>query len=344
MAFFRKKQRAPNPYPTPPWLKWLIALFVLYTIVVATRDPPAPGGSVENNTSLASRLGGLADFKGYGAKLFPDSTLLRIKEKKEGGGEPAVCGQDVKILYSVYASDEKTLLLGNRDSGVPLSFRLGKGEGIPALEHGVVGMRVGGARALASPPSLAYGAPGFASDAVPANATVVIVMELVELSPSSPLAQKPPAADGTPALGFRFYDTHSGGQRVGNCGERVRAHVQAWRLDGTRLFTTVGGAPLSFTTGESEVPFALEYGVQGMPANGLRTLLVPPGYMQPLRPGAPSALRESLTAPEGEFILLDIDALTEEPAPSTSKSTVTPTPDEEKREQTPSDAGQPDGQ
>ena len=60
----------------------------------------------------------------------------------------------------------------------PFTFTLGKGEVVPGLEKGVVGMKVGGRRELIVPASLGFGANG-SPPTVPPNAALVYVVDLL---------------------------------------------------------------------------------------------------------------------------------------------------------------------
>lgn len=69
------------------------------------------------------------------------------------------------------------------DRGQPYSFTLGDGEVIRAWDEGLVGMRVGGRRALVVPPDLAYGDRGSAAGIGPGE-TIVFIVDLLEVGAS----------------------------------------------------------------------------------------------------------------------------------------------------------------
>jgi FKBP-type peptidyl-prolyl cis-trans isomerase FkpA len=82
-------------------------------------------------------------------------------------------------LYSVAQPDNKGAQFDSSVGGTPFSFTLGQGSVIAGWDRGLVGMRVGGLRRLVVPPSLGYG--DFRNGPIPANATMVFDIELVEV-------------------------------------------------------------------------------------------------------------------------------------------------------------------
>jgi FKBP-type peptidyl-prolyl cis-trans isomerase len=66
------------------------------------------------------------------------------------------------------------------DEGKPLRVHLGKREVIAGLEHGILGMRVGGRRRLVISPHLAYGKRGVPG-IIPPNAVLILEVELLDV-------------------------------------------------------------------------------------------------------------------------------------------------------------------
>ena len=103
---------------------------------------------------------------------------LEIWDVKEGKGDAVKEGGTVTVHYTGWLTDEKaTKFDSSLDRGKPITFRLdgvikGWGEGIP-------GMKPGGVRRLKIPPELAYGKEA-KGDVIPANATLVFEVELIE--------------------------------------------------------------------------------------------------------------------------------------------------------------------
>jgi FKBP-type peptidyl-prolyl cis-trans isomerase len=88
----------------------------------------------------------------------------------------------VVVHYTGWLEDG-TLFDSSITRGEPFSFTLGTGGVIPGWEEGLLGMKAGGVRQLIIPPDLAYGESG-AGDTIPANATLIFDIELLEIQGS----------------------------------------------------------------------------------------------------------------------------------------------------------------
>lgn len=103
-----------------------------------------------------------------------------------GTGPEAVSGSRIKVnyagwLYNAARPDAKGGQFDFSAPGQPLTFTLGVGQVIAGWDQGLIGMKVGGQRRLVIPPSLGYG--GARQGPIPANATLVFDVELVEVVP-----------------------------------------------------------------------------------------------------------------------------------------------------------------
>lgn len=104
---------------------------------------------------------------------------LVIEDVVVGEGAEALDGSTVSVLYTGTLEDGTVFDSSEKRNNTPLSFTLGTGKVIKGWDAGVVGMKVGGKRILTIPASLAYGETG--STNVPANATLIFEVELVEV-------------------------------------------------------------------------------------------------------------------------------------------------------------------
>lgn len=104
-------------------------------------------------------------------------------EERVGQGEIADQGDIVSIHFTLWLDDDGQagrMIFDTRESSQPTSFRVGSTAFMPALSHGVVGMRQGGLRTLWAPPDIAYGHKGIPGT-VPADARLLIEIELLAL-------------------------------------------------------------------------------------------------------------------------------------------------------------------
>ena len=104
---------------------------------------------------------------------------LGVIDAREGAGEPAAPGRNVRVHYTGWLLEN-----GRRgrkfdssvDRGQPFEFPLGQGRVIRGWDEGVAGMKPGGQRTLVIPPDLGYGARG-AGNVIPPGATLVFDVE-----------------------------------------------------------------------------------------------------------------------------------------------------------------------
>ena len=113
---------------------------------------------------------------------------MLIKHTKEGTGPSPIATDEVKVHYEGRLTDGKVF-----DSSIarnePAVFPLNRV--IPCWTEGVQLMKVGGKAQLTCPSSLAYGPPG-KPPTIPAHATLVFDVELLEIvkAPPPPLPAK----------------------------------------------------------------------------------------------------------------------------------------------------------
>ena len=108
---------------------------------------------------------------------------LVIDDVVVGDGAEAVEGStaDVKYVGAFYESGEEFDSSWSRSADETIQVPLGAGAVIPGFEQGIEGMKVGGRRTVTIPSDLGYGAQG--QGPIPGDATLVFVMDLVEVTP-----------------------------------------------------------------------------------------------------------------------------------------------------------------
>ena len=105
---------------------------------------------------------------------------LKYEDIIEGNGESAEAGQLVTVHYTGWLTNGNKFD-SSKDRNDPFRFKLGAGNVIRGWDEGVAGMKIGGTRKLTIPAHLGYGARG-AGGVIPANATLVFEVELLEVN------------------------------------------------------------------------------------------------------------------------------------------------------------------
>ena len=112
---------------------------------------------------------------------------VQYRDLSPGTGQRAEVG-DVATMHFVGWLDDKggkgRELYNTRSSGDPVSFVIGTDRVMPGWNEGVIGMKPGGKRLVKVPPALGYGSRGV-QDAVPPNAGLIFVIDLLELEKRS---------------------------------------------------------------------------------------------------------------------------------------------------------------
>jgi FK506-binding nuclear protein len=114
---------------------------------------------------------------------------VQAQEVKVGTGDEAKPGMQVSVLYVGKLTDGTVFDSSQAHNNEPLTFVLGSQDMIPGFQIGVNGMKVGGQRVMAVPPSLAYGDkpvtnPQTGAVLIPANSTIVFEVQLVDVKPA----------------------------------------------------------------------------------------------------------------------------------------------------------------
>jgi hypothetical protein len=115
------------------------------------------------------------------AVLQPGLEGLQYADISVGCGAAASDTATVNVQFTVWLSTGKQIIT-TRGANQPLnSLTLSDPTTLAFWRLGIPGMKVGGTRRLFVPPALGFGATGNTSANVPANATLVVTVELVSL-------------------------------------------------------------------------------------------------------------------------------------------------------------------
>jgi peptidylprolyl isomerase len=135
---------------------------------------------------------------------YPDG--LKYIDLTVGTGASPVTGENVTMNYTGWISTGAKFD-SSRDRAEPFTFQIGQHppKVILGWEEGIPGMKIGGKRKLIIPPSLGYGPNPQKNSTtgaviIPANSTLVFVVELVGLAPGpSPVPTPTPSPSPSPS-------------------------------------------------------------------------------------------------------------------------------------------------
>jgi peptidylprolyl isomerase len=197
---------------------------------------------------------------------------LVIEDITTGAGEQALTGDLVEVKYVGVLLDGGTEFDASWDRGQTFFVPIGVGAVIPGWDQGIVGMREGGRRLLVIPPELAYGSSG-AGAAIPPNATLIFVVDLIEVV-DLPIPRIPEVTEIGPSL--EIEDLSEGTGRAVQSGDTVSVHYLGTLLDGTVFDTSWNrGRPFTTQIGVGMVIQGWDQGIVGMREGGRRLLKIP---------------------------------------------------------------------
>ena len=110
----------------------------------------------------------------------PTESGLYILRQKEGAGDLAKAGDMVSVHYELINMDG-VVLESSYDYDSPLSFKLGNGEMIPAIEEALLTMAPGDKVKLVVPSKLGFGEVSIDEEWLPAYTPLIIDLELVSV-------------------------------------------------------------------------------------------------------------------------------------------------------------------
>src|SRR4029079_14792873 len=99
---------------------------------------------------------------------------------KKGTGRQAKAGETVILHYT------GTLTYGvkfdsSRDRNEPFTFKLGAGRVIKGYDEGLSKLHIADQAILVIPPAIGYGAKGAGGGVIPPNATLIFIVELLDI-------------------------------------------------------------------------------------------------------------------------------------------------------------------
>jgi FKBP-type peptidyl-prolyl cis-trans isomerase FkpA len=122
----------------------------------------------------------------------PVNVPFSVTDLIVGTGTTVAVGTAVEFtyggyLYSATAANHEGSEFDSSDISGPYIAVVGTGQMIAGLDQGLVGMKVGGRRQIVIPPALGYG--GSASQAIPANSTLLFIVDLIQAQAPTPSRQ-----------------------------------------------------------------------------------------------------------------------------------------------------------
>lgn len=201
---------------------------------------------------------------------------LQYADLSTGDGDTVKAGNTVSTHYTLWVQgeDEANFITSSNGSD-PLTFTQGAGDTVfPGWDEGMLGMQVGGVRQLIIPPELG---PAQAGGKIPADATVIMEVMLVDTQEPPTLSRIADDKLTTTESGLAYYDIVTGEGAEAASGMTVLVHYSGWLEDGTLFDSSVTrGEPFRLTLGAGGVIPGWEEGLVGMKVGGKRQLVIPP--------------------------------------------------------------------
>jgi len=176
-----------------------------------------------------------------------------------GTGATPATDDWVTVQFTATLQDG-TLIGASSMRGGPTSIPLADlAKEVAGWAEGMSTMKVGGIRQLVIPPNLAYGDQG-AGNAIPPNATLVFVVEMIDTKPA-------PKVD--------FTDVVVGTGAEATSGMNLTVNYTGTLTNGTVIDSSAGKSPAEFVLNAGQVMPGWEQGLPGMKVGGTRVLTIP---------------------------------------------------------------------
>ena len=161
----------------------LIAVALSVSLAACGSDDGADSPDSGSSAAAAEVTSDLSEKPAVPGSDEPAPDELVIDDVVVGDGAEAVDGStaDVKYVGAFYESGEEFDSSWSVSPEETIAVPLGGGRVIPGFEQGIEGMKVGGRRTVTIPSDLGYGERG--QGPIPGGATLVFVLDLVEVTP-----------------------------------------------------------------------------------------------------------------------------------------------------------------
>lgn len=205
---------------------------------------------------------------------------LKIRDLKEGTGDPVLPGSRVKVHYTGWLTDGSVFDTSKEKGKQPVEFSL---EGVIAgWTQGIPGMKKGGIRKLVIAPELGYGSRR--QNKIPENSTLIFEVELLEdvpvvFGPGKPMSDGSDGGTSDPGLkdigdGLKIRDLKEGTGDAVKPGASVTVHYTGWTVNGNVFDSSKKtGNPVTFSL--DGVVKGWGKGIPGMKPGGIRKLVIP---------------------------------------------------------------------
>ncbi|HNO71720.1 MAG TPA: FKBP-type peptidyl-prolyl cis-trans isomerase [Bacteroidia bacterium] len=208
---------------------------------------------------------------------YTSASGLKYKLIQKGRGLKANNGDMVSVHYIGTLNDSaKTKFDSSRDRGKPFSFALGSGQVIKGWDEGIALLHAGDKALLTIPSNLGYGER--AMGVIPANATLVFEVELMDVQPApKPWDVKGMKVDST-ASGLKYIVLNKADGVKAQSGKTVSVHYSGFLGDGSwKLFdsSVQRKQPIDFMLGQGQVIAGWDEGIALMNVGDRMRLIIP---------------------------------------------------------------------
>ncbi len=257
----------------------------LVTVTKGVAPPPPPAEEI-----------------GLSAADLPSFESLGVEWIERGTGEKLVDEMSVRLHYTGYLQDGKTVFDSSFQRGEPISFIMGRGMLIDGLEEGLRQLSVGDNAMISIPFEKAYGLSG--RGPIPPRANLIFHVEVLDAQPIP--TPRPYNVEGIEPLetetGLMAYIIEEGSGENPSVGDMLTVHYSGYLSDGTLFDSSVQrNEPLRFVLGFGQVIRGWDEGFAMLKKGGRARLVIPPGLAYGEDGAGP--------IPPGETLYFDVELL-----------------------------------